>query len=65
MQWAVSFPGHHKVKTLLVRSRMEYCGSRGIAPLILTRWKWEVRFIPQPLDPMERTCCTYGLRVWV
>jgi hypothetical protein len=46
-------------KTLLVHVRRVYYGSGGIAPLIHTRCKLEVRFISQPLEPRERTRCTY------
>jgi hypothetical protein len=40
-----------KGKVVLVNA-MEAYGSRGIVPCILslsTRWRWEVRFMPQPL----------------
>jgi hypothetical protein len=63
MQGAVWFAAHHKAKTGLARS--VYYGSRGIAPPIHNRRKWEVRFLLHPLDPRERTHCTHWLRGWV
>jgi len=59
--------GKVKVKLSLCltkhHARKTYCGSGGIAPLILdlgTRWRWAVSFTARPLYPRERALVLIG-----
>ena len=55
----------HLIHIPLILYRCGTSQSRGVAPIICTSWKWEVRCITQPLDPREITLCIHCLRGWV